>query len=126
MISKQETHWGDNALSIETGRLAGQADGAVLVRYGDTVVLATAVRSDQPSPLDFFPLTVQYEERMYAAGKIPGGFIRREGRPSENATLSARLTDRPLRPLFPKGYKHEVQVVITVMSTDQQHEPDLL
>jgi polyribonucleotide nucleotidyltransferase len=111
---------------METGRLAGQADGAVLVRYGDTVVLATATRSQQPSTLDFFPLTVQYEERMYAAGKIPGGFIRREGRPSENAVLSARLTDRPLRPLFPKGYKYEVQVVNTVMSTDQHNEPDLL
>ncbi|MDP9350102.1 MAG: polyribonucleotide nucleotidyltransferase, partial [Chloroflexota bacterium] len=126
MVSKFDTTWAGRPLSMESGRLAGQADGAVLVRYGDTVVLATVVRSQKQSTLDFFPLTVQYEERMYAAGKIPGGFIRREGRPSENATLSARLTDRPLRPLFPKGYKYEVQVVNTVMSTDQDNEPDLL
>jgi len=126
MVSKQEIEWGGSTLTLETGRLAGQASGAVLVRNGDSVVLATVVRSDRPSTLDFFPLTVQYEERMYAAGKIPGGFIRREGRPSENATLSARLTDRPLRPLFPKGYKYEIQVVVTVLSTDQQNEPDLL
>ncbi len=126
MASKYETTWAGRPLSIETGKLAEQASGAVLVRYGDTVVLATVTRSQNLSTLDFFPLTVQYEERMYAAGKIPGGFIRREGRPSENATLTARLTDRPLRPLFPKGYKYEVQVVNTVMSTDQQNEPDLL
>jgi len=126
MANKYETTWAGRPLSIETGRLAEQASGAVLIRYGDTVVLATVTRSQKLSTLDFFPLTVQYEERMYAAGKIPGGFIRREGRPSENATLTARLTDRPLRPLFPKGYKYEVQVVNTVMSTDQQNEPDLL
>jgi len=126
MISKFETIWAGRKLSIETGRIAGQAHGAVLVQYGDTVVLTTAVRADAPSNMDFFPLTVQYEERMYAAGKIPGGFIRREGRPSENATLAARLTDRPLRPLFPKGYKYEVQIITTVLSTDQQNEPDLL
>ncbi len=126
MVSRFETTWAGRPLSIESGRLAGQADGAVLVRYGDTVVLATVTRSEQPSSLDFFPLTVQYEERMYAAGKIPGGWIRREGRPSESATLTARLTDRPLRPLFPKGYKYEVQIVNTVMSTDQHNEPDLL
>ncbi len=126
METKLSTELAGRTLTLEAGKLAGQAHGAVLVRYGDSVVLATVVRSQKPSTLDFFPLTVQYEERMYAAGKIPGGFIRREGRPSENATLSARLTDRPIRPLFPKGYKYDIQVIVTVMSTDHQNEPDLL
>src|SRR6188472_3436443 len=112
---------------METGKLAEQADGAVVLRYGDTVVLATAVASKEPREgADFFPLTVDYEERMYAAGKIPGGFIKREGRPTEAATLAARLTDRPIRPLFPKGYKSEVQVITTVMSADQENDPDIL
>ncbi len=114
-------------LTLETGRLAGLADGAVLVRYGDTVVLATAVSSGLPREgIDFFPLTVDFEEKMYAAGKIPGGFFKREGRPSETAILSARLTDRPLRPLFPKDYRNETQIVITVLSTDQQNDPSSL
>ncbi|HET9416815.1 MAG TPA: polyribonucleotide nucleotidyltransferase, partial [Candidatus Limnocylindria bacterium] len=96
---------------MEAGKLAEQADGAVLVRYGETVVLATAVAAKEPREgADFFPLTVDYEERMYAAGKIPGGFIKRESRPSEAAILAMRLTDRPIRPLFPKGYYNDVQV----------------
>jgi len=114
-------------LTIETGRVAEQADGAVLVRYGETVVLTTVVGAKQPvEGIDFFPLTVEYEEKMYAAGKIPGGFFRREGRPSESAILAARLTDRPIRPLFPKGYRNEVQVISTVLSADQENEPDVL
>ena len=112
---------------FETGRIAGLADGAVTVRYGDTLVLSTAVSSSEPREgIDFFPLTVDYEERMYAAGKIPGGFIKREGRPSEHAVLSARLTDRPIRPLFPKGFRNDVHVISTVFSTDQQNDPDIL
>ncbi len=115
------------ALSFETGKLAGQADGAVVVRYGDTMILATAVAADHPRPgTDFFPLTVDFEERLYAAGKIPGGFPRREGRPTENAILTCRLTDRPLRPLFPKGYRNDVQITVTALSADQENEPDIL
>ena len=114
-------------LSIETGRVAKQADGAVLIRFGDTVILATAVMANTPREgIDFFPLTVDFEERMYAAGKIPGGFIKREGRPSERAILSARMTDRPIRPLFPKGMRNEVQIVITVLAADQENPPDVL
>src|SRR5438067_10480925 len=111
-------------LSLETGRVAGLADGAVLVRYGDTVLLATAVSSSEPREgVDFFPLTVEFEERMYAAGKIPGGFIKREGRPGEGAILAARLTDRPLRPLFPKYYRKDVNVINVIMSADQVNDP---
>ncbi len=114
-------------LSLETGRLAEQAHGAVVIRYGETVVLATVVGEREPNEqVDFFPLTVDYEERMYAAGKIPGGFIKREGRPTEAAILAARLTDRPVRPLFPKGYRAEVQIINTVMSADQENDPDIL
>ncbi|MGI8476542.1 MAG: polyribonucleotide nucleotidyltransferase, partial [Thermomicrobiales bacterium] len=114
-------------LSIETGLLAEQAHGAVVVRYGDSMVLVTVVGEQEPKEhLDFFPLSVDYEEKMYAAGKIPGGFIKREGRATEGATLAARLTDRPIRPLFKKGYKSEVQVITTVMSADQENDPDLL
>jgi polyribonucleotide nucleotidyltransferase len=114
-------------LSIETGRVAEQANGAVLVRYGDTVILAAAVGSTSPREgIDFFPLTVDFEERMYAVGKIPGGFIKREGRPSEHAVLASRLTDRPLRPLFPKGYRNDVQVTVTVLSADQENDFDVL
>ncbi len=118
--------FGDRTLTIETGRLARLAGGAVTVRYGDTVVLGTANRSEPRPGLDFFPLTIDFEERMYAAGKIPGGFIKRESRPSEAAILAARLTDRPIRPLFPEGYKDDVQCVITVLSTDQENDPDVL
>ena len=126
MAIKVETEIGGQTFSLETGKLAEQADGAVLVRYGDTVLLATAVSSDPREGIDFFPLTVDYEERMYAAGKIPGGFIKRESRPSEAAILAMRLTDRPIRPLFPKGYKNDVQVVLTVLSADQENDPDIL
>ena len=125
-ITTVSAEFGGKTLTIETGRLARLAGGAVTVRYGDTVVLGTANRSDPRPGLDFFPLTIEFEERMYAAGKIPGGYIKREGKASENATLSARLTDRPIRPLFPEGYKDDVQVVITVLSADQENDPDIL
>lgn len=110
--------WAGRPLVIEVGQLAKQANGAVLVRYGDTTVLSTATMSKSPKPLDFFPLTVNYEERLYAAGKIPGGFIKREGRPSEKAILASRLIDRPIRPMFPDGFRNEVQVISMVMSND--------
>ncbi|MFF2794400.1 polyribonucleotide nucleotidyltransferase [Lysinibacillus xylanilyticus] len=110
--------WAGRPLVIEVGQLAKQANGAVLVRYGDTSVLSTATMSKSPKPLDFFPLTVNYEERLYAAGKIPGGFIKREGRPSEKAILASRLIDRPIRPMFPDGFRNEVQVISMVMSND--------
>ena len=127
MIHRQEAVIGGRVMSIETGRVAEQASGAVLVRYGDTVILATVVGSDEPREgIDFFPLTVDVEERMYAAGKIPGGFIKREGRASEHAILACRLADRPLRPLFPKGYRNDVQIVITVLSVDQENDSDIL
>ena len=114
-------------LSIETGRVAEQANGAVIVRQGDTVVLSTAVMSKEPRPgIDFFPLTCDYEEKLYAAGKIPGAFMRREGRPSETAILASRLTDRPLRPLFPEGFRLDIQVVSTVLSVDQENDPTIL
>jgi polyribonucleotide nucleotidyltransferase len=121
-----ETTLGGRTLTVETGKLARLAGGSVTVRFGDTMVLGTANRSEPRPGLDFFPLTVDFEERMYAAGKIPGGFIKRESRPSEAAILAARLTDRPIRPLFPEGYKDDVQVVITVLSTDQENDPDIL
>ncbi|HKY89251.1 MAG TPA: polyribonucleotide nucleotidyltransferase [Candidatus Limnocylindrales bacterium] len=121
-----ETELGGRQLTIETGKLALLAGGAVTVRFGDTVILGTANRSEPRPGLDFFPLTVDFEERMYAAGKIPGGFIKRESRPSEAAILAARLTDRPIRPLFPAGYKDDVQVVLTVLSTDQENDPDVI
>jgi polyribonucleotide nucleotidyltransferase len=121
-----EIQFGGRTLTIEHGKMARLAGGSVTVRYGDTMVLGTANRSDPRPGLDFFPLTVDFEERMYAAGKIPGGFIKRESRPSEAAILAARLTDRPIRPLFPEGYKDDVQVVITVLSTDQENDPDIL
>src|SRR5699024_580880 len=105
--------------TVEIGEMAKQSNGACLVEYGDTSVLATVTASDQPKDLPFFPLTVNYEERLYAVGKIPGGFIKREGRPSEKAVLASRLIDRPLRPLFPEGFRNEVQVISTVMSVDQ-------
>lgn len=126
MSDIHEVDWGGRPLAIETGKLAGQAHGAVTVRYGDTVVLVTACMGEPREGIDFLPLTVDYEERLYAAGKIPGSFFRREGRPTQDATLVARLTDRPLRPLFPKGLRNEVQLVITVLSTDQENEPDIL
>jgi len=127
MIHRQEAVIGGRVMSIETGRVAEQASGAVLVRYGDTVILATVVGSYEPREgIDFFPLTVDVEERMYAAGKIPGGFVKREGRASEHAILACRLADRPLRPLFPKGYRNDVQIVIMVLSADQENDPDIM
>ena len=126
-VSRVEMDLAGRTLSFETGLVAQQADGAAVVRYGDSTVLTTVVGEREPNAsVGFFPLTVDYEERMYAAGKIPGGFIKREGRPTEAATLAARLTDRPIRPLFPKGYKSEVQVITTVMSADQENDPDIL
>ena len=114
-------------LTIETGKLAGQADGAVTVRLGETMILATACVSPQPrANIDFLPLTVDYEERLYAAGRIPGSFFRREGRPGQEATLFGRLTDRPLRPLFPKGFYNDVQIIITVLSVDKENPPEVL
>jgi polyribonucleotide nucleotidyltransferase len=114
-------------ISLETGRVAEQANGAVIIRQGDTVVLSTAVMSKEPREgIDFFPLTCDYEEKLYAAGKIPGAFMRREGRPSEQAILASRLTDRPLRPLFPDGFRLDVQVISTVLSVDQENDPTIL
>jgi len=114
-------------LSIETGRLAKQADGAVLIQYGDVMLLVTAVAADKPrKDIDFLPFTVDYREKAYAAGKIPGGFFKREGRPHEKEILTSRLIDRPLRPLFPDGYYHDVQVIATVLSVDQQNDPDVI
>lgn len=125
-MNSYEMEFGGRKLVIETGELAGQANGSVLVRYGDTVVLVTATASKEPREgIDFFPLLVDFEERLYSVGKIPGGFIKREGRPSEAAILSARLIDRPLRPLFPKGFRNDVQVVATVMSVNQDNAPDI-
>jgi len=122
-----ECEVGGRSLVIDTGRLAKQASGAVAVHYGDTVVLVTACIGKEPREgVDFLPLTVDYEERLYAAGKIPGGFIRREGRPSQEATLAARLTDRPLRPLLPKAWRKDIQLIITVLSADQENDPDIL
>ncbi len=121
-----ETQIGGRTLAIETGKYAKQASGSVLVQYGETVVLATAQASEEPIEADFLPLTVEFEERHYAVGKIPGSFLRREGRPGEKAILSARMTDRPIRPLFPKGFRHEVQVILTVLSADQKNPPDIL
>ena len=118
---------GGKEITFETGKLAKQADGAVVVRSGDTVVLGTAQgRTEAREGADFFPLTVDVEERMYAAGKIPGGFFKREGRPTERAILTARMTDRPVRPLWPKGYRNEVQCVATVFSADLVTAHDIL
>ncbi len=117
------TTWGGRPLSVEIGQLAKQANGAVLVRYGDTVVLSAAVASKEAKNADFFPLTINYEEKMYAVGKVPGGFIKREGRPSTEATLTARLIDRPIRPMFAEGFRNEVQVTNIVMSVEQDCSP---
>ena len=118
--------FGEHEVSIETGAVARQADGAVLVDMAETVVLVTAVGRKQADPgRDFFPLTVNYQEKTYAAGKIPGGFFKREGRPSEKETLTSRLIDRPIRPLFPKGFTNEVQVIATVVSLNPEVDPDI-
>ncbi|OAP41416.1 polyribonucleotide nucleotidyltransferase [Sinorhizobium glycinis] len=124
---KVEIEWAGRTLKLETGKIARQADGAVLATYGETVVLATVVSAKAPKPgQDFFPLTVNYQEKTYAAGKIPGGYFKREGRPSENETLVSRLIDRPIRPLFPDGYKNDTQVIVTVMQHDLENNPDVV
>jgi polyribonucleotide nucleotidyltransferase len=126
-ITRKEITWGGRRLVLESGRMARQADGAVLVSYGETTVLCTAVASRSVKPgQDFFPLTVNYQEKTFAAGKIPGGFFKREGRPAEKETLTSRLIDRPLRPLFPGGFKNETQVICTVLAHDQENDPDIV
>ncbi|NRF91236.1 polyribonucleotide nucleotidyltransferase [Paenibacillus frigoriresistens] len=125
MEKRVQMELGGKPFILETGRLAKQANAAVTVRYGDTVVLCTVTASSGPKDLDFFPLTVNYEERLYSVGKIPGGFIKREGRPSEKAILASRLTDRPIRPLFPEGFRNDVQIVSIVMSVDQECPPEM-
>ena len=126
-IQREELMWGGRKLVLETGKMARQADGAVLATYGETTVLATVVSAKEPKPgIDFFPLTVNYQERTYAAGRIPGGYFKREGRPTEKETLISRLIDRPIRPLFADGYKNDTQVVVTVLSHDLENDPDIV
>ena len=125
-IFRKEMEWGGVKLVLETGKIARQADGAVMVSHGDTIVLCTAVAARSAKPgQDFFPLTVNYQEKAFAAGKIPGGFFKREGRPSENETLVSRLIDRPIRPLFPKAFKCETQIICTVLAHDMENNPDI-
>ena len=125
---KYETEFAGKKITVETGNMAFRADGAVTVRCGDTMVLATAVVEPKPKPdTDFFPLLIDYEERWYASGKISGSrYVKREAKPSDKAVLTSRLIDRPIRPLFPKGYRNDVQVVVTVLSADLENEPDIL
>ena len=126
-VHRKEVMWGGRKLVFETGKVARQADGAVMVTYGDTMVLCTAVAQKSPKPgIDFFPLTVNYQEKTFAAGKIPGGFFKREGRPNEKETLTSRLIDRPIRPLFAKGFQNETQVICTVLSHDLENDPDVV
>src|SRR4029079_3362549 len=126
-IDVEEIEWGSKKLRLETGRMARQADGAVLATYGETTVLATAVAARSAKPgIDFFPLTVNYQETPLAAAKIPGGYFKREGRPTERETLISRLIDRPIRPLFAHGFRCETQVVATVLSHDLENDPDIV
>src|ERR1700750_363365 len=126
-IHSVEIEWAGRPLKLETGKIARQADGAVLATYGETTVLATVVSAKAPKPgQDFFPLTVNYQEKAFAAGRIPGGYFKREGRPSERETLISRLIDRPIRPLFPEGYRNDTQVVVTVLAHDMETDPDIL
>ena len=126
MDKKYSMELAGRTLTLEFGRYAQQANGSVLVRYGDTVVLVCATAAAQPRPgMDFFPLSVEFEEKLYSVGKIPGGFIKREGRPTEKAILTSRLIDRPIRPLFPKGMRNDVQVVATVLSVDTNQPPEI-
>ncbi|TDR89006.1 polyribonucleotide nucleotidyltransferase [Enterovirga rhinocerotis] len=126
-IQREELMWGGRKLVLETGKIARQADGAVIATYGETAVLATVVSMKEPKPgFDFFPLTVNYQERTYAAGRIPGGYFKREGRPTEKETLTSRLIDRPIRPLFAEGYKNDTQIVVTVLSHDLENDPDIV
>ena len=124
---RKEIEWGGRTLVLESGKIARQADGAVMATYGDTRVLCTVVGEHKPRVgLDFFPLAVHYQEKTFAAGKIPGGFFKREGRPSEKETLTSRLIDRPIRPLFVKGFRNETQVICTVLSHDMENDPDIV
>ena len=126
-IVREEMEWGGRKLTLETGKVARQADGAVVATYGETVVLATVVGASAPREgVDFFPLTVNYQERYYAAGKIPGGYFKRERAPTERETLTSRLIDRPIRPLFAEGYRNETQVVVQVLSHDMENDPDIV
>ena len=126
-VTKKSIEWGGRTLTLETGRVARQADGAVLATYGDTTVLAAVTAAKAPNPnFDFFPLTVHYQEKYYAAGRVPGGYFKREGRPTEKETLTSRLIDRPVRPLFAKGFKNEVLVVAQVLSHDLENDPDVV
>src|SRR5476649_2659991 len=126
-VFRKEIDWAGRKLVLETGRMARQADGAVFATYGGTTVLAAVVFEKKPKPgVDFFPLTVNYQEKTYAAGKIRGGFFKREGRPSEKEILTSRLIDRPIRPLFVEGFKNETQVIVTVLSHDMENDPDIL
>ncbi|HEY1735447.1 MAG TPA: polyribonucleotide nucleotidyltransferase, partial [Methylovirgula sp.] len=126
-IHREELNWAGRKLVLETGRVARQADGAVLATYGETTVLATVVSAKSPKPgVDFFPLTVNYQEKAFAAGRIPGGYFKREGRPTERETLTSRLIDRPIRPLFPEGYRNDTQVIATVLSYDLENDSDIL
>ena len=126
-VYRKEITWGGKLLTFETGKIARQADGAVMVTYGGTTVLCTAVgAASAKQGVDFFPLTVNYQEKTFAAGRIPGGFFKREGRPSEKETLVSRLIDRPIRPLFHKNYKNETQIIATVLAHDMENDPDIV
>ena len=126
-IHSVEIDWGGRPLKLETGKIARQADGAVLATYGETVVLATVVAAKTAREgVDFLPLTVDYQEKTYAAGRIPGGYFKREGRPTEKETLVSRLIDRPIRPLFVDGWRNETQVIVTTLSHDMENDPDIL
>jgi polyribonucleotide nucleotidyltransferase len=126
-VHRKEVMWGGRPLVMETGKVARQADGAIMITYGGTQVLCTAVAAKSEKPgMDFFPMTVNYQEKAYAAGKIPGGFFKREGRPSEKETLVSRLIDRPLRPSFVSGFKHETQIICTVLAHDLENDPDVI
>src|SRR3954465_13524226 len=126
MMQFVERTFAGRRLRIETGRMAKQAAGSAVVQFGDTMVIAAVTVSDNQSPLPFFPLTVEYKEKTYAAGKIPGGFIKREGRPHDHEILACRIIDRSIRPLFPEGFKNEVQVLVYAISADQENDADML
>ena len=126
-IHRVELDWGGRKLVLETGKIARQADGAVVATYGESKVLATVVAAKEPREgVDFLPLTVDYQEKFYAAGRIPGGYFKREGRPTEKETLVSRLIDRPVRPLFAPGWRNETQVIVTTLSHDLENDPDVL
>ena len=125
-ITREEIEWAGRKLVLETGKIARQADGAVMATYGGTTVLCTVVAQREAKPdIDFFPLSVHYQEKTFAVGKIPGGFLRREGRPSDSESLKSRLIDRPIRPLFPEGFRNEVQIICTVLAYDFENDTDI-